>query len=107
MINSYDKNFSKDKEPKIENKPREKKVKPVVETNTQNNVPSQKGKDDKFLNKKRTKEDWEKERAVKLQHRKKNFQKLNKKTPKGQPVMKFQVQHLLHKIKDKITKGII
>jgi hypothetical protein len=105
MINSYDKKFMKDEQPKSENKPREKKAKPVQEI-PQNNIPQQ-AKDDKFLNKKRTKEDWAKEREEKLNKRKSIYKKLNKKTPKGQPVMKFKVQHLLHKIKDKISKGII
>jgi hypothetical protein len=107
LINSYDKNFIKDEQPQIEMKPREKKARTIQEIPL-NNVPKQKPNDDKYLNKKRrTKEDWEKEKEEKLQKRKNIYKKLNKKTPKGQPVMKFQVQHLLHKIKDKISKGII
>ena len=61
-----------------------------------------------FLNNKRkSKEEHENEKHVKLQKRKNVYKKLNLKTPKGQPVMKYKVQHLLHKIKDKISKGLI
>ncbi len=111
MINSYDKKFSRDDQTKPEPKPREKKEKkekPVKEI-PQQNVPVKQNKEDKFLNnkKKRTQEDWEREKQEKMQKRKSLYKKLNQKTPKGQPVMKFQVQHLLHKIKDKISKGMI
>jgi hypothetical protein len=65
---------------------------------------------EKFLNSKRerkTFEEIEKEKELKLNKRKSTFKKLNKKTPKGQPVMKFQVEHIFKKIKEKINKGLI
>jgi hypothetical protein len=67
-----------------------------------------KEKDDKMLgNKRRSKEEYEKEIADKREKRKKIYRNLNRKTSKGQPLMKFQVSHLLSKIKDKINKGAI
>jgi hypothetical protein len=64
----------------------------------------------KLINTKRerkTYEEIEKEKESKLNIRKSTYKKLNKKTPKGQPVMKFQVEHIFKKIKDKINKGLI
>jgi hypothetical protein len=57
--------------------------------------------------KRKSKEEYEKEAEVKRNKRKKIYKNLNKKTPRGQPVMKYQVKNLLSKIKDKINKGII
>jgi len=48
-----------------------------------------------------------KEKEEKLEKRKKLYKKLNRKTPKGQPVMKYRVENLFNKIKDKISKGVL
>ena len=67
-------------------------------------------KQKKFLNKKRdrkTPEEIEKEKTEKLNKRKAVYKKLHKKTNKGQPVMKYQVEHIFKKIKDKLNKGLI
>ncbi len=99
MIQNFDNKFNKqidqeDNNIKSEKKPN--KFQPIEQNNKT------------FLNKKRkSKEEHEKEKNDKLQKRKSIYKKLNMKTPKGQPVMKYKVQHLLHKIKDKISKGII
>jgi hypothetical protein len=92
----------------------DKKLKDEVEeekTEKTNNIQLPKNKEkkvDKFLGQKRkTKEEYEKEIADKRNKRKKTYRNLNKKNPKGQPVMKYQVNHLLSKITDKIKKGII
>lgn len=52
-----------------------------------------------------TKEERELEKQKKLEKRKKNFRNMNKKTQFGQPIMKFRIENLLHKIKSKIKKG--
>jgi hypothetical protein len=123
MIESFDKNFGgKDNSANLQQlnqRPKQQKFSNQVEdANTgYNNLNKNKNNQDKFLNKKRnkndyqpqrkTKEDIEKEKEEKLQKRKSVYRKLNRKTPKGQPVMKFQMEHIFKKIKDKITKGII
>jgi hypothetical protein len=40
------------------------------------------------------------QRAEKIQKRKREFENLNKKTKKGQPIMRYHVDRLLEKIKD-------
>jgi hypothetical protein len=55
----------------------------------------------------KTAEEIEKEKQEKLQRRKSTYRKLNRKTPKGQPVMKYQMENIFRKIKDKMNKGII
>ena len=55
----------------------------------------------------KTNEEIEKEKQEKTLRRKKTYRKLNRKTSKGQPIMKYQVEHMFQKIKDKINKGII
>lgn len=47
------------------------------------------------------------EKKEKLEKRKKIYKKLEKKTLKGQPVMRNKVESLFIKIKNKINKGII
>ena len=55
----------------------------------------------------KTQDEIKKEKDAKLEQRKKWYKKLNRKTDKGQPVMKYRVENLFYKIKDKISKGII
>jgi hypothetical protein len=123
MIESFDKKIGGDDKTaniqQLNQRPKQQKFTNQVEnSNSSNkNVFKNINHEDKFLNKKRnnndtktqrkTKEDIEKEKEEKLQKRKSMYRKLNRKTPKGQPVMKFQMEHIFKKIKDKINKGII
>lgn len=126
MINNFDLKTGgqNPEENKLEEKPRQKQIK---DKDTQNlnkkefnqnqnkntnkyNDNKGKFKDDNFLNKKqerKTKEEVDKEKLEKLNKRKSIYRKLHQKTPRGQPVMKYQVEHIFKKIKDKINKGLI
>jgi hypothetical protein len=126
MIESFDKKIGgEDKsanQQQMNQRPKQQKFNKQVDTvnsgNTGNkNFPQEKKDQNRFLNKKRnikdsqpqrkTKEEIEKEKEERLQKRKSIYRKLNRKTPKGQPVMKFQMEHIFKKIKDKINKGMI
>lgn len=120
MINDFDKKIGgeEDLKEKQENKNNQRvslKERNKTNKNYDNNLKSlemasensQKGK---YLNNKRprkTSEEILKEKEEKLIERKKTFRKLNKKTHRGQPVMKYQMEHIFNKIKNKIQKGII
>jgi hypothetical protein len=94
----------------IEKEYRDDKPQESNRVRTSNNInKDMKNKEDNLLQKKtkRSKEEYEKEISEKREKRKKTYKNLNKKTPKGQPLMKYQVGHLLSKIKDKIAKGMI
>ena len=60
-------------------------------------------KNEKLLGKKRKQEEREKQ----IQIRKKEHQNLKKTNKYGQPIMKFQLQHLFNKIKNKKALGLI
>jgi hypothetical protein len=111
MIEDYEKKLIDNRDNNIEPKAvqpnsrppvAKKEVKPALAEQQ-----GKKGKDDFLQKKRKSKEEYEKEKAVKLEKRKKIYKNLNKKTPKGQPVMRYQVKNLLAKIKDKISKGAI
>ena len=114
MINEFDKRIGGE-----ENQKKEQAIIPIINRNYNNlnqktkpekeKNPNQ-NKEGKFVKDKlprKTPEEILKEKEEKLLLRKKTFRKLNKKTPHGQPVMKYQMEHLFNKIKDKIQKGII
>ncbi len=110
MIQDYDKKIVGEiEQPVINQHKREKKK----EENKTNNIihkdisPQNKTN---YLNKKRERkssEEIQKEKEIKLKKRQSMYKKLNKKTPKGQPVMKYKVEHIFNKIKHKINKGLI
>lgn len=60
-------------------------------------------KNEKLLGRKRKEEEREKQ----IQKRKKEYQNLKKTNKYGQPIMKFQLQHLFNKIKNKKALGLI
>jgi hypothetical protein len=119
MINDFDKRIGgeEDSKEKEQNKNIQKhsqnegnsninkdKKKNKIEKSTQN------VQDGKYLNNKRprkTSEEILKEKEEKLLERKKTFMKLNKKTTRGQPVMKYQMEHIFNKIKSKLQNGTI
>jgi hypothetical protein len=124
MINNFDQKTGGQipEENKVEEKPRQKQIKDKdtqnmnkKEFNQNQNKYNDKNKgkfnkDDTFLNKKqerKTKEEVDKEKLEKLNKRKSIYRKLHQKTPRGQPVMKYQVEHIFKKIKEKINKGLI
>lgn len=112
MINDFDKKIggeavAKHKE-EIKSTSRYNQTEKIQKNKNEKNLSEK--KEGKFLNNKRprkTSEEIQKEKEEKLLHRKKTFRNLNKKTPRGQPVMKFQMEHLFNKIKNKIQKGTI
>lgn len=99
MIRNYDKKHINEIE--IEKIPSENNIKQVESKKKEI-------KANELLGKKQhrtSKEDWLKQKAIKLEERKKQTKYLNKKTPKGQPVMRYQIQNLLNKIKNKKYNG--
>lgn len=114
MINDFDKKIIGEENPK-----KEQIITPIINRNYNNvdgKTKTQKeqkdntnknGKPVKQKFPKKSAEEILKEKEEKLLLRKKTFRKLNKKTPHGQPVMKYQMEHLFKKIKDKLQKGII
>ncbi len=114
MINEFDKKIIGEENPK-----KEQIITPIINRNynnlNQKAKPQKEQKDNsnkqgnplkqKFP--KKTSEEILKEKEEKLLLRKKTFRKLNKKTQHGQPVMKYQMEHLFKKIQDKLHKGII
>ena len=64
-------------------------------------------KEKKFIGNKRSREDIELEIQKKINKRKKNYRNLHKTNKFGQPLMKYQLQNIFQKIKNKKEKGII
>ena len=60
-----------------------------------------------YLNNKRTREEIEKDKQKKLKQRKKTFKNLHKTNKFGQPLMRYQIQNIFQKIKNKKEKGLI
>ena len=61
----------------------------------------------KILNNKRTREEIENDKQKKLKQRKQKFKNLHKTNKFGQPLMRYQIQNLLKKIKNKKEKGLL
>ena len=59
------------------------------------------------MNNKRTREEIEKDKQKKLKQRKKTFKNLHKTNKFGQPLMRYQIQNIFRKIKNKKEKGLI
>ena len=119
MINNFDTKIGADSENKKPENPKpnnrinnqdknQNNFKNEKSNRITNNESKNEGKS--FMNKKRdrkTTEEIEKEKKEKIDKRQKTFRNLNKKNKKGQPVMKFRVEHLFNKLKNKIDKGLI
>jgi hypothetical protein len=108
MIDNFDQKMGGKKEEIVKeiNNDRAEQKNNIKAVNNPNK--SDKEKHDKFMNKKRerkTPEEIQKEKEEKLKIRQNKCRKLNSKTTKGQPVMKFKIEHLFDKIKSKFAKG--
>jgi hypothetical protein len=106
MINNFDKKITGEiEEVKVEN--RRQKIKYTKPEQNNNSTSNSQNNNFNFINKKhqrKTKEEIIKEKEDKIQQRQKTFRKLNKKTRKGQPVMKYKIEHLFNKIRNKFGK---
>ena len=77
------------------------------EEEEKNKSDKNKSKKNNYLTNKRTREEIEKEKEKKLSKRKKIYRNLHKTNKFGQPLMKYQLQNIFQKIKNKKEKRII
>ena len=106
IIQNYDKKVASNND-SSNNIDYEKKVETLKKVNSKRKVPkvansviaekkTVKNKPDA----KKSKEEIENEKELKLKERRKIYKKLNQKTRRGQPVMKNKIEHLFNKIKN-------